>query len=161
MRPRWQPTGRRVSSFLLEISVEGFLLDERTIQAYRATDYRVHADEPFTLRIDEACVECDAFLEASQAATAAFITAWNPYSQLRSSAENARAQDELAAELAEESIAVLAGEGLGRIGDWPPEPSFFAWGISRDKAVNLAQKYQQNAFVWIERGKAAELVLTA
>jgi hypothetical protein len=32
-------------------------------------------------------VECDAFLEASQAATAAFITAWNPYSQLRSSAD--------------------------------------------------------------------------
>jgi hypothetical protein len=54
MRPWWQPTGRKVSSFLLEISVEGFLLDECTIQAYRATDYRVHADEPFTLRIDKA-----------------------------------------------------------------------------------------------------------
>jgi hypothetical protein len=135
-------------------------LDERIIQAYRATDYRVHAAEPFTLRIDETCVECDALMEALQAATAAYLTAWNPYSQQRLSAENTRAQEELSAELAVESIAVLAGEGVGRIGAWPPEPSVFALGVSRDKAVSLAQKYQQNAFVWIERGTAAELVLT-
>nr|WP_309504437.1 DUF3293 domain-containing protein [uncultured Roseovarius sp.] len=136
-------------------------MDEHIIQAYRATDYQVHAAEPLTLRIGEACAECDALMGARKAATAAYLTAWNPYSQRQSKAANARAQENLAAELAVESIAVLPGEGVGRIGDWPPEPSLFALGISRDKADSLARKYQQNAFVWIERGKAAELVLTA
>ncbi|MCV2893721.1 DUF3293 domain-containing protein [Lentibacter sp. XHP0401] len=136
-------------------------MDEAIIQAYRATDYQVHAAKPFTLRIGEFCAACDALMDAYKVATAAYLTAWNPFSQPLTDLENARAQEVLGAKLAAESIVVLSGEGVGRIGHWPPEPSLFALGISRDKAVSLAQKYQQNAFVWIERGKVAELVLCA
>ncbi len=161
MRPWWQPTGRSVSSALLAISMEGFLLDEQLIQAYRATDYTVHATETFTLRIEETCTACDSLMDAHNVATAAFITAWNPYSEQLSAAANASAQENLAAELAVESIAILRGEGVGRTGNWPPEPSLFSLGINRSTAVGLAKKYQQNAFIWIERGKAAELVLCA
>lgn len=139
--------------------MEGFLLDAQLIQAYRTTDYMVHATEPFTLRVEETCTECDALMDAHKVATAAYITAWNPYSEQLSAAANASAQENLAAELAVEGIAVLRGEGVGRTGDWPPEPSLFSLGISRSRAVSLAKKYQQNAFIWIERGKAAELVL--
>ncbi|WP_415183442.1 DUF3293 domain-containing protein [Phaeovulum sp.] len=136
-------------------------MDKSILQAYRETDYLVHATRPFTLRIDEVCAECDTLMDALRVSTAAYVAAWNPYSQRRSSAENARAQNALAAELAAHCISVLDGVGTGRIGGWPPEPSLFALGISRDKAVSLARKYQQNAFVWIERSKAAELVFSA
>ena len=134
-------------------------MDEHIVQAYRATDYNVCAASRFTLRIDETCSGCDAAMDAHDVAMGACLTAWNPYSQQVSDAENAHAQEKLAADLAAENIAVLPAEGVGRAGDWPSEMSLFALGISREKAVSLAQKYRQNAFVWIERGKAAELVL--
>ena len=134
-------------------------MDEQLVQAYRATDYRVHATEPFALRIGSTCAACDALLDTHSVTTAAYLTAWNPYSKALSDAANAGAQAKLAAELTDVSVSVLSGEGVGETGDWPPEPSLFALGISRENATCLAQKYQQNAFVWIERGNAAELVL--
>lgn len=159
MRPRWQPMGRSGSSALLVNTKEGFLLDDQLIQAYRATNYRVHATEPFALRIGRTCAACDALLDTHGVTTAAYLTAWNPYSKAVSDAANAAGQAKLIEELNDVSTAVLSGEGSGETGDWPPEPSLFAMGISREIATILAQKYQQNAFVWIERGKAAELVI--
>lgn len=135
------------------------MLDEQLVQAYRATDYRVHATEPFALQIGRTCAACDALLDTHGVTTAAYLTAWNPSSELLSDAANADAQAKLAAELTDVSVTVLAGEGVGETGDWTPEPSLFALGISRESATSLAQKYQQNAFVWIERGTVAELMI--
>ena len=58
-------------------TTEGFLLfesiiDTGTVQAFRETEYRVHGDEPFTLKVGETCsalaaahkrhrVECSAY----------------------------------------------------------------------------------------------------
>lgn len=134
-------------------------MDDQLIQAYRATSYRVHATEPFALRIGKTCAACDALLDTHGVTTAAYLTAWNPYSKVVSDAANADAQTKLTAELTDVSVSVLSGEGVGDTGDWPPEPSLFALGISREAATSLAQKYHQNAFVWIERGNTAELVL--
>jgi len=135
------------------------LLDHSLIEAYRATDYRVHGDTPFTLRIEQTCTACDAVLDAYGATNAAYLTAWNPFSQPNTDVMNASAQEKLAADLSAISLAVIRGEGVGQIGDWPPEQSLFALGINRDKALGLAKQYGQNAFVWIERGQPAELVL--
>lgn len=135
------------------------MLDEQLIRAYRATDYRVYATEPFALRIGRTCAACDALLDTHGVTTAAYLTAWNPYSKPLSDVANADAQAKLAAELADVSVSVLSGEGVGETGDWPSEPSLFALGISRESATSLAQKYHQNAFVWVERRNAAELVL--
>lgn len=134
-------------------------MDDQLIQAYCATNYRVHATEPFALRIGRICAACDALLDTHGVTTAAYLTAWNPYSKVVSDAANADAQTKLTAELTDVSVSVLSGEGVGDTGDWPPEPSLFALGIGREAATSLAQKYHQNAFVWVERGKAAELVL--
>ncbi len=134
-------------------------MDDQLIQAYRATGYRVQATEPFALRIDETCAACDTLLDTHGVTTAAYMTAWNPYSKAVSDAANAAAQAKLMEELNDASTAIFSGEGVGEHGDWPPEPSLFAVGISREIAAILAQKYLQNAFIWIERGKAAELVL--
>ena len=135
------------------------MLDDQLIQAYRATNYRVHATEPFALRIGRTCAACDALLDTHGVTTAAYLTAWNPYSKAVSDAANADVQTKLTAELTDVSVSVLSGEGVGETGDWPPEPSLFALGISREAATSLAQKYHQNAFVWIERGNPVELVL--
>jgi len=93
------------------------LLDEQFIQAYRATDYRVHAKEPFSLRTGETCAASDAILDAHGVTTAAYLTTWNPYSEALSNAENSVAQSKLDAELVEVSVVVLSGEGVGAMPD--------------------------------------------
>ncbi len=134
------------------------MLDDALYQAYRATDYAVQAPSSFTLHIGETSAACDALLVAHEAEGAAFLTAWNPFSQPMSDADNAAAQARLAADMEFVSTAIFSGEGKGQIGDWPPEPSLFALGITEADATRLAQKYLQNAFVWITRGQPARLV---
>jgi hypothetical protein len=146
-------------SALLVTTTEGFLLDDTLYQAYRATNYHVHAPSPFTLRIGASNSACDALLAAQGAEGAAFLTAWNPFSQPLPDADNILAQARLAADLDILCTAILPGEGTGEIGDWPPEPSLFAVGISQADATYLARKYRQNAFVWITRGQPAQLVI--
>ncbi len=135
------------------------MLDDALHQAYRATDYIVHATSHFTLRIDDPSAACDALLAAYGADGAAFLTAWNPFSQSLPDAVNHAAQARLAADLTPVSTAILTGEGKGRIGNWPPEPSLFAIGITEADATRLAQACRQNAYVWIARGQPARLVI--
>jgi putative PIN family toxin of toxin-antitoxin system len=57
--------------------------------------------------------------------------------------------------------ARLEAEGRDPKGGWPAEPGFLVPGIPRGEATELARRFGQNAFVWCERGRAAELVLAA
>lgn len=134
-------------------------MDDALYQAYRATDYRVHAPSPFTLRIGAQSADCDALLATHGLTSAAFLTAWNPFSQPLPDAENRAAQARLAADLDMVSTAIFPGEGKGEIGDWPPEPSLFALGITDTDATRLAQAYRQNAYLWIAQGQPARLVI--
>lgn len=134
-------------------------MDEQLIQAYQAPDYRIAGKVKFSLRIDEPSADCDAEMDAHNCMTAAFLTAWNPYSHPTGKDENIAAQEQLAQNLSAVSVAILSGEGVDPTGAWPPEPSLLAIGITRDQAVSLARKYQQNAFVWVKRGHPAELIL--
>ena len=56
------------------------------------------------------------------------------------------------------NLAMGIGEGRDPEGDWPAEPSVLAVGISRHEAEVIGRSYEQNAIVFIERGKAPELV---
>ncbi len=51
------------------------------IEAYRATDYRVFDQSPFVLNIGRSCQPLKQLYNKHGCASAAFITAWNPYSQ--------------------------------------------------------------------------------
>ena len=151
--------GRSEPSALFMVTWEGFCLEEQLIQAYRSTDYRIAGKVQFSLRIDEPCVECDAEMDAHDSTTAAFLTAWNPYSQVADRDQNIAAQEQLVQDLETVSLSILSGEGVDPTGAWPTEPSLLAIGITRDQAVRLAGKYQQNAFVWLKRGHPAEIIL--
>lgn len=152
--------GRIGLSALLVTTTEGFFLDDQLIQAYRNTEYRVQGHPPFTIRIGLRCPPADALLSARGLTDAAFLTAWNPYSQPTSAVENAAAQDRLAAHLTSAGLAYLQGQGVGEDGNWAPEPSFLILGISRKAAGQLSRDFGQNAYVHIRHGEPAELILT-
>lgn len=129
------------------------------IQAYLETEYRVLSDPPITIRIGVKNRSLDDLLLEENTSSAAFITAWNPFSQLLSDQENACLQRSLFADLRALGLIVIEGVGIHPAGVWPGEPSYLILGMARDVAIELGRRYQQNAIVFHEAGEASDLVL--
>lgn len=129
------------------------------IAAYLAADYVVFGEPELVLRVGEASEALDALLEAEGTNTAAFVTAANPHGRPAGRTENVLATTALLEAQREAGYACLAGEGRDPQGEWPAEPSVLVLGVTRAEAEVLGRSYEQNAIVFVERGKAPELVL--
>jgi len=128
------------------------------IAAYENADYVVFAEPELVLKIGEPSRRLDALLEEEGAASAAFVTAANPRSKLRSAAENAAALSTLDQLVAAAGYPWRPGEGREPGGGWV-EPSRLVIGIYRDNAQALERLFGQNAIVFVEKGRAPELVV--
>ena len=135
------------------------MISEELISAYKKTDYNVSSSPPFTLKIGQFSDELIDLYKLYECNTAAYITAYNPYSKETTGAQNELAQSELERELASRSLIFLLGEGKDTEGRWPAEKSVLILGIDYSTAKKLAVKYRQNAFVWINVDGVPELVL--
>ena len=123
------------------------------IESYERALYAL--DSGAVLRIGVHNPDLDRLLATHGAATAAFVTAANPRGEARSWAQNEAAMAALQASLA---LPCLPGEGRDPEGGWSPEPSLLVLGIARADAEVLGRRLEQNAIVFIERGRAPELV---
>jgi hypothetical protein len=129
------------------------------ISAYQATTYWVaRGSNEFGLRVGIPSSELEEIFKHCGVRTAAFITAYNPFSRPTSLEANERAQASLRRELHAVSELVLNGRGEGA-GDWSPEPSFLAIGLKREQAEVLGQRYDQHAIVWIGDDSVPKLVV--
>ena len=131
-------------------------ISAKLVDAYRAAHYAVPPD--IVLRVDQPNVRLDALLEQMRAASAAFVTAANPGSRPRSKEENAAALAELDREVAASGYDSCTAEGREPDGSWS-EPSRLVLGIERAAAEALGRRFGQNAIVFVEKGRAPELVL--
>lgn len=128
-------------------------------QVYLATQFRVtEHSPPFTLRIGERSVQVLELFGSSGVASAAFLTAWNPRSEMQSDDANAAAQAKLVARLVATGHRCFAGIGEDLSGQWPGEPSLLALGVGRERAVQLGREFGQNAVVWVGAEGVPELV---
>jgi hypothetical protein len=130
-----------------------------TIEAYLATDYQVHAPEPFVLKIGRASPELAHWFKRSRTDSAIFITAWNPWSEPTSAPENAAAQQQLLAEIKARGLPYLDGEGRDASGRWPGEPSLLVFGILLEAAKKLARRFRQNGLVYAVSDAIPRLIL--
>lgn len=134
-------------------------IDPVLLQKYRDTEYRVHAGgSSFVLDLDHPSEELAALYRERRAASAAFMTAFNPYSQPSDDAQNAAANGRLRKELDSLGFDVLEAVGSDPAGNWK-EPSFLVLGVSRDQAKALGSAYRQNAIVFADADAAPELLL--
>jgi putative PIN family toxin of toxin-antitoxin system len=124
------------------------------IESYERALYAL--DSGTVLRIGVHSPDLDGLLETHGATSAAFVTAANPRGEARTHAENQAAMAALRASL---SLPSLPGEGRDPEGRWRAEPSFLVLGIARADAEALGRRLEQNAIVFIERGRAPELLL--
>ena len=110
------------------------------------------------VRVGEKNPQLDALMHAEGAGTAAFVTAANPRGEPRSDMENGVANAALQNFVAAAGYPHFWGEGRDPGGAWS-EPSFLVIGIYRANAEALGQLFEQNAIVFCEVGRAAELIL--
>lgn len=119
--------------------------------AYRAAVYRVHTGrETFELRIDVASRPLAALLRQHGVATAAYLTACNPFGVRMTEAANRAANEALRAELVAADAFVFDGEAIDPTGAWPAKPSFLALGLALATARALSMRFRQNAMLFAD-----------
>lgn len=120
------------------------------IRAYRNAHYFVHhGDEVLLLKVGNANSALGNLLKAYNCFTAAFLTAYNPYSQPCELSDNTKAHQDLVDALTQLGVKYVEGLGTDPNSDWDPEPSLLVLGISLSQAEQLADQFGQNAFLWI------------
>jgi len=128
-----------------------------TLPGGESVDVRVGARAP---AVDEALAALSSSSSAPSRARAwALVTAFNPWAQPASAADNADADAKLAAWIAARGLPSLRSTG-GRGGDaaWPPEPGYVIAGLDLIDAHALARACAQAAFVYARVGAPAALV---
>ena len=127
-------------------------MNEDLLKAYLTTNYIF---EDFNLRINENHDAFRKYCEERKISSWAFLTAWNPQSKALSKEDNLMRNFELTEDLANYDYTL----GFGKGDDWPAEESFFIPNIDFEKAMTLAQKYDQAAFVYGTHESLPQLIL--
>lgn len=131
--------------------------------AFLATTYVATgpAGAEIRIRVGARHPDLDSLLLEQDAVCWAFLTPCNPRSQSLPDDVNAARVEALRGELGEQGYLFWEGAGMGEGTDWPPEPSLLAFGIPRNEATAIAERYGQYAFVFGDLNGPAELVWTA
>lgn len=125
------------------------------IQAYKETSFNVY--EPMlTIKVEEINKELDRLLKVNNCVEWAYITAWNPYSEITDAKLNELNNDQLRNDLI--GYSVFDGEGVGSDPSWEPEKSYLILGITLDDAILIGKKYRQNAIVAGKINEPAQLI---
>ena len=128
------------------------------LAAYTATDFVVFdGPEQWALHVGVASPRVDALLDRHGASCATVVTAFNPRSRALSPDANATRHQSLVRLLEERGLTFLLGEGRDPSGRWTAETECIVFGISLAEALEIARRFDQNAIVFIERGKAPRL----
>lgn len=131
------------------------------LESYRNATYELHLPTgTIQLVVDQHCPGLHGLLCASGCARAAWLTAFNPGSQLRADALNVTAQEQLELQLLRSGHNLFPGTATDPAGQWPLEPGFLAIGISRADALSVAREFHQTAILWCEADAVPKLVET-
>jgi len=121
------------------------------IRAYENAIYEINATHRITLKVSEYSHSLEELHKKHQCRTSALITAWNPRSQVLSAAENDTRMLALSEAVEKLGYAHLPAVGRDPNGKWPDEPSLWIAGLTKNEAENLAHKFEQNGFLWIDK----------
>lgn len=132
---------------------------QRLKSAYLQTNYVAEdKNERIVIRVGEHNSALDKLLESYGIKTWAFVTAYNPFSELLTEKENQIRQKNLVEQLKKNNFRFLNGYGKGADENWQAEPSVLVFAIALDEAISISRKFGQNAIVFGETGKAPQLV---
>ena len=133
-------------------------IDSELWKAYEETDFIVHTKPEFTLNIGQFSEQLKQLLNSHKVTSAAFVTAYNPFSQQLSEDENSERQIRLVDEIQSRGLSLFQGLGQHPNHQWQGEPSVLILGIALEAAKKLARTYEQNAFVWCDEACTPQLI---
>jgi hypothetical protein len=133
-------------------------IDPALWEAYEKTHFIVQSTPEFVLKIGQYSEEIKQLFKHHSLSTAAFITAYNPFSQQLSESENLERQEKLLYEIQSRGLNLLKGLGQDPDHKWEGEPSVLILGIALEAAKKVARTYEQNAFVWCDEAYTPQLI---
>ena len=138
-------------------------LDPSLRAAYERAVYIVYGSPPVEFRVGEPNDVLEAMLAMHHAACAAFVSSANTRGVATPENERRLADFLLRSQLdgleSASKYRVFQGEGRDPAGPWTAEPSVLIIGIPRAEAEALGGRLEQNAIIWVEKGKAPALVV--
>ncbi|MCW8878521.1 MAG: DUF3293 domain-containing protein [Kangiellaceae bacterium] len=111
----------------------------------------------YNLEVDRKNENLDRLLGSLDTSQAAFITAFNPQSQILSKTENTLNQSRLVKRVEQMGFQYLKGFSTDQNFSWPKEESLFVTGISFEKALALAVEFNQKGFLFIQLFRPVKL----
>ena len=133
-------------------------IDSVLWKAYEQTDFIVHSAPEFVLNIGQFSDQLIQLFSFHKVTTAAFVTAYNPFSKQLSRDENSVQQSNFVKEVQSRGLSFLEGLGQHLNHKWEDEPSLLILGIAFEAAKKLARTYDQNAFVWCDESCIPQLI---
>ena len=134
-------------------------LPESIVTAYQSTNYEVHSDPAFIMKIGHFSSGPANLFRKVNLSTGYFITACNPLSVELSNAENKSLHNALHKDLQSSGHHIVNAFGSDPSGTWGGEPSFLVLEISLSQAKSLAVKFKQNAIVGCDETCIPDLIL--
>jgi len=135
------------------------MINPELMKSYKSADYHVDATPSFILKIGMHSPELESIYKTSHKHSAAFITAFNPYSQEISNQENKDRNHKLEELIQSLHFDYIHGEGKCGDGEWDGEESFLIFGISEKQASGIGEKFEQNAIIWCDKNAIPQLLL--
>ena len=120
-------------------------MDKQLLKAYNETDFNVF-NPAITIKIGENNDLLNNLLLKHGVEEWAYITPFNPYSNVLSEEQNEQRYKELKNKIV--NYKYFEGEGVGKDLSWKPEKSFLIFGITKEKAIEFGNEYEQNAIVY-------------
>ena len=135
------------------------MINPDLLNSYESADYHVDSSPSFILKIGIHSPELESIYKTFNKHTAAFITAFNPYSQELSNQENKDRNLKLEELIQSLHFDYIHGEGKCGDGEWDGEESFLIFGISEKQASEIGEKFKQNAIIWCDKNAIPQLLL--
>ncbi len=134
-------------------------MNPKLFEAYKNTTYRVYLTHgEMDIRIGVMNLLLQELLLSNNSESWAFVTACNPYSAMQNSDVNTFLNTQLEGFLKANGYVFFQGLGVGDDGSWQPETSFMVLNISKERAIHLAKRFNQNAIVVGVFGGMPELI---
>ena len=132
-------------------------MNKDLIKSYLETTYTTY-DPVIEIVVEKTNNDLKSLLKITNETYWVFITAENPRSQNLSKEENEDLNISLERDLINGNFPYINGAGIPKNPDWTPENSFLVLGMDKKTGIQLAIKYQQNAFIYGEIETTAELI---
>ncbi len=126
------------------------------IEAYNATDYKVYSPA-IIITVRKLNKDLDKLLLENNEIDWTYITSCNPFGRDCSEDENKNYYESLLQYVSDNKY--FEGEGQGIDTTWPAEKSILIIGISASQAIEIGNRYNQNAILVGKYEQEAELKL--